>query len=330
MNRKRRGHVPRLAIYNHKGGVGKTTLTVNIAAKLGQRGKRVLLVDSDPQCNLTSYLLKNTLVDKLLDEHEDAGGTLWSAVHPVVDATGPITLIRHQPTWTNVSVLPGDIQLTTFESQLSEFWGDCFRRRVRGHLGMSALSDVVDLISLEYKPDYIFYDCGPNIGPLNRAIVLDCDYLIIPAACDIFSLRAMRTLGRAILEWISEWQTIRELAPRGTRLLKGRPKMLGYIPQRFRTYGGLPEMAALAFMPKLERQVFTDIVHPLRAYDRELVTSTRTAKLGELRDLGNLVAKSQIQQVPLWRVAGGDPKKMQDAADSFGAIVDAIEKRVRE
>src|SRR6266436_7522622 len=79
----------RIAIFNHKGGVGKTTLTVNIAAALAKAGKRVLLVDSDPQCNLTAYLVEENVVNDLLDHSDLADGkTLWSGVKPVVDALG--------------------------------------------------------------------------------------------------------------------------------------------------------------------------------------------------------------------------------------------------
>ena len=77
----------RLTLFNHKGGVGKTTLTVNLAFALANMGKKVLLVDSDPQCNLTSYLVQADVVDKWLDESEGKSGkTIWSSLRPVITA----------------------------------------------------------------------------------------------------------------------------------------------------------------------------------------------------------------------------------------------------
>lgn len=64
----------RITLFNHKGGVGKTTLTANIAFALAEIGKSVLLVDSDPQCNLTSYLLADDVVDELLNESDGPQG----------------------------------------------------------------------------------------------------------------------------------------------------------------------------------------------------------------------------------------------------------------
>ena len=56
----------KIALFNHKGGVGKTTLTVNIANAMAEAGKRVLLVDADPQCNLTSFYLEESTLEELL------------------------------------------------------------------------------------------------------------------------------------------------------------------------------------------------------------------------------------------------------------------------
>src|SRR3977135_898238 len=81
----------RLVFFNHKGGVGKTTLTVNLAHALVEAGKRVLLVDTDPQCSLSSFYLEESFLDKMLDDSESEGGnTIWSALRPVSEGVGPL------------------------------------------------------------------------------------------------------------------------------------------------------------------------------------------------------------------------------------------------
>ena len=98
-----RGAAIRLVLYNHKGGVGKTTLTVNIASALAAAGKRVLLVDADPQCNITSYLVETNVVNKWLDESDtESGTTIWSAIKPVAESSGPVKRIKPYWGWTPV------------------------------------------------------------------------------------------------------------------------------------------------------------------------------------------------------------------------------------
>jgi len=176
---RQRHRAKRIAIFNHKGGVGKTTLTLNVAAALAYLGKKVLLVDSDPQCNLTSYLLEDKIVDNLLD-HSDGpdGETLWSAVKPIVEASGDVQVIAAKElSIDNLYLLPGDIRLSDFESELNQLWSDCLQRKIKGFRGTAALSAVVNDVAEELDIDFVFFDSGPNIGPLNRSILLDCDYL---------------------------------------------------------------------------------------------------------------------------------------------------------
>ena len=95
MENTSRYNAKRITLYNHKGGVGKTVLTANIAAAIAELGHRVLIVDSDPQSNLTSYFIEDSVVDSLLDESDsESGRTLWSALKPLV--TGEGSYITHR------------------------------------------------------------------------------------------------------------------------------------------------------------------------------------------------------------------------------------------
>ena len=185
---KPRSRAKRISVFNHKGGVGKTTLTMNIAAALTDMGRRVLLVDSDPQCNLTSYLIANDVLDDLLDKADtNKGSTVWSALKPVSEALGGFKLVPPIETGIpNLFLLPGDIRLSEFETDLAEFWGQCLQRKLRGFRGTSALSEFVNEVAARIDADYVFYDSGPNIGPLNRVICLGLRFLDRPRSVRSF------------------------------------------------------------------------------------------------------------------------------------------------
>ncbi|HEX5481860.1 MAG TPA: AAA family ATPase [Terriglobia bacterium] len=326
-DKTKRHKARRLAIFNHKGGVGKTTLTVNIAAALAASGKKVLLVDSDPQSNLTSYLVEESVVDKWLDTSETADGkTLWSALRPIVEATGDAFLVEAvelRPKGT--FLLPGDIRLSQFEEDLSGKWNECFQRKLKGFRGTSALSLVINHACAENSVDYVFYDCGPNIGPLNRVILLDCDYFIVPAACDLFSIRALKTLGHTLARWIQDWQLILRIAPDGTYLIPGSPRFLGYIPQRFRVYRGQVASGAASYLPEIEKHIMSDIVNVLRKMDPQLAPgSMKDIRLGQVKDFGGIANTSQVQGVPIKDVNAGTAAQRSEAENIFASIAKRI------
>jgi cellulose biosynthesis protein BcsQ len=322
----------RISIFNHKGGVGKTTLTMNVAAALADLGKRVLLVDTDPQCNLTSYLIADDVVDDLLDSSDGVtGSTIWSAVKPIHEAVGSFNVVS--PIETGIPrlfLIPGDIRLSEFETDLAEFWGQCLQRKMRGFRGTTALSEVVNGVAAKIKADYVFYDSGPNIGPLNRAILLDCDYFIIPVACDLFSLRALKTLGRTLVDWIEAWATISDLAPADTYLLPGRPAFLGYIPEGFKVYGGVLAREHSSFLSRIERDIHSQIVTLLQGLDPGLAPGRlKDLRLGEIKNFGALVPASQREGLALYDVHAGSQAQRDSAKEALLALAKKIDAKVK-
>jgi len=131
----------KIALFNHKGGVGKTTLTVNIGDALCGLGKKVLLVDADPQCNLTAFYIDEPDLEKMLSDSEDSDSstTIWSAIKPVVQGRGGI---REVPILSvgGLALIPGDVLLSQYEEELPQAWLDSFGRKARGYDVMAALS----------------------------------------------------------------------------------------------------------------------------------------------------------------------------------------------
>jgi len=323
----RRHRAKRLAIFNHKGGVGKTTLTINIAAALGELGKRVLLVDSDPQCNLTSFLVDAEVVDSLLDNSDsDDGETIWSALKPLVDESGDIRKIEPiDLAMKEVMLVPGDIRLSAFEEDLGTSWGEAFQRKIRGLRRTTGLSAFVNRLCAEKRIDFVFYDSGPNIGPLNRVILLDCDYFIVPAACDLFSIRAFKTMGQSLVKWLRDWELIKSIAPDNIYLLPGQPHFLGYIAQRFRVYGGQPASAYAKYLPRIDRRIGSDIYAVLQEENSDLVPQSRSAiKLGLVKDFGALAPTAQEEGVPIKDVSSATPAQKLEARTIFKAVAQSI------
>src|SRR6266568_3109642 len=325
-----RHRAKRIAVFNHKGGVGKTTLTVNLAASLAENGKRVVLLDSDPQCNLTSYLLEDEMVDELLDNSdEDNGETIWSAVKPVVEGDGVLRPVKAAKTSAeNCWVVPGDLRLSELEEELGIFWAGCVQGKIKGFKGTAVLSSLAQRVATAHNADFVFYDTGPNIGPLNRAILLDCDHFIVPAGCDAFSVRALRTLGKTLTTWIRLWGSISDSHPEDAALLPGYPQFLGFAMQGFRVYGGGMVRMASKYQARFEKRLLPDLINPLRKIEEDLSPSSASAsRLIDVRDFSTLVQQSQEQRVPLWRVFGGPTYQMDEARNTFYALAREVIKR---
>jgi cellulose biosynthesis protein BcsQ len=335
---KQRGNIPLMkivALFNHKGGVGKTTLAVNVADALVDLGFRVLLIDADPQCNLTSFFLEESQLDKLLGESDEAnGGTIWSAIKPVIDGKGPIKEIKPFQIRDNLLVCAGDVLLADYEEELPAAWTGSFARKTRDYDVMCALSRAVRGLGQRYKADIVIYDVGPNVGALNRTILLDSDYFLTPVAADLFSLRALATVGRSLGRWIRDWETIRHLAAPADQelLLHGQPVYLGYITSAYKVSSGrIPTRPHEYWEKKIAPRVRDCIIEDLRKVHPRLVPQVSN-KIAAIKDFHSLAPQAQSSGLAMGKLKGhvnpGYYPQVEEAAAEFRDLARELLKRM--
>ena len=156
---------------NQKGGVGKTTSCVNISAQVANKGKKVLMIDMDPQGNATSGLgiskskIKNTIYDVIIGR---------------CDAKDAIIKTKFK----NLSVIPATIDLAGAELELYEL----------DDLDENSNFTKIALDSVKDSFDYIFIDCPPSLGMLTVKALSVSDGIVIPMQCEFYSLEGMSQL----------------------------------------------------------------------------------------------------------------------------------------
>lgn len=157
-----------ISIVNQKGGVGKTTTAVNLAAALGSLDKKVLLVDVDPQGNSTSGFGVNKR-------------SISASSYEVLTESLPVAKAIITTQFKNIDIVPANIQLAGAEIDLV----DMEKRESRLREGLAPVMD---------KYDYIFIDCPPSLGIITLNALTASDTILVPIQCEFYALEGLSQL----------------------------------------------------------------------------------------------------------------------------------------
>jgi len=166
--------MPTICVAIQKGGVGKTSGTVNFASYLALHGKKTLIIDFDPQANTT------TNFDNKFDEDESQ---LPPSLKDVIMDNVPLTEVLTSTNINNLDIIPSNIHLAKLERYLMA--------EVEGYY---RLRDVIEENALENTYDYIFIDTPPGLGMLTLNALVASKLLIIPVTCEKYSVSGLQDL----------------------------------------------------------------------------------------------------------------------------------------
>jgi cellulose biosynthesis protein BcsQ len=303
-----------ISLFNHKGGVSKTTTAFNLGWMLAKKGKRVLLVDCDPQCNLTGMFLGFKGIEDLEKVYKLGGiRNIRDGLAPAFESK-PIPLepvecetIKGN---TNLYLMPGHIGIAEYETTLG------IAQELSGSLVTlqnlpGAPARLFALTAKKYKIDIVLVDMSPSLGPINQNLLSTSDYFMVPMSPDYFSVMAVDSLSNVLPKW-KAWAT----QAKATRVLQEAtyplpacdPKFLGTIVQKYRLRSqGTPSTAFQKWIDEIREKVKERLIPALAASGMLLSEASYSAaglELGEpllqMSDFNGLIAQSQKHNAPVF------------------------------
>ena len=257
-----------IAVFNNKGGVGKTTLTYHLGYALAELGHKTLLVDLDPQSNLTLFGLhpeelheiwqvEDVFIDDFVQARDEKSPSEFEAIasdvrsihfllKPIEDETDrpeflveplnlhpnlgrPEFLAEPLNLHPNLGMLPGRISIHTYEDTIASRWYYVAGANLLAICTVTQIRSLCKAYAERYAYEFILIDTPPNLGYLNQAIMTTVDGFLIPCMPDMFSLYGIQNIGKALEGWKRDFRTICNLVS---------DAKLSYFPKKFASFLG--------------------------------------------------------------------------------------------
>lgn len=310
-----------ITLYNHKGGVSKTTSTFNLAHILAEKGFKVLVIDADPQCNMTEILLSQqiSVLDKKAEEsgteNELPGTSLLDILKPRLGGEIPevdISQIKEINIKDRLDLIRGDVALNSIEDALAEAHNQRLANKIHERRTYVAIGDFLNRFGLEKGYDFILIDVGPSSGALTRSCFLSCDAFFVPVSPDRFNVQAIKTLSSIISRWWEEHNQIYdEFKEISLPVKRGMPVFLGTITQNFKISSGRPKPGYELWMSRIPITINNYLFPVLRRYSSETLDLTyglseESISVAEIPDFGSLAPLMQEHGKAVFQIAQED------------------------
>lgn len=321
-----------ICLFNHKGGVSKTTTAFNLGWMMALKGKRVILADFDPQCNLTGMVMGFKKVDDLSAIYSSAPpNNVKDGLTPAFESQprqiAPVRCVEVQGVQ-NLFLLPGHIELAEYETTLGiaqELSGSLLTlRNLPGSIRF-----LLDKTAAEYQADYVLVDMSPSLGPVNQNLLTTSDYFIVPLHPDYFSAMALSSLAKVLPRWKNWAETaysIEALAKADYPFPRPRSIFIGAVIQKYRPRMGKASKAFQNWIDQLIQGLQNTLLPALEKSGmvdgnlfRQRLGLEPWKPILEVADFNSIIALSQEHQVPVYALT-------PEQADQQGAVWDQTKK----
>lgn len=339
----------RIALFNHKGGVSKTTTTFHIGWMLASKGYRVVLVDADPQCNLTGLVLGFKGENEFENFYQmGSDRNIRAGLAPAFESQPrAVEAVECLPVngCEGLFLLPGHIRLSEYEVTLG------IAQELSGSIQTlqnlpGSLSYLLDITAEKHSADVMLVDMNPSLSSINQNLLMTSDFFIVPTSPDYFSVMAIESLSTVMPRWHA-WSHRAKSNP----ILKSatypypdkNPKFIGTIIQRYRPRKGSPTEGFQKWIATINERVTTQLAPTLEPLQMLLPKEKYKQVpdllpyfcLAQIADFNTLIAKSQEYQTPVFAltdvqlghvgtVLAEDQRKRQEFYGVFEALVEHI------
>lgn len=319
-----------ISLFNHKGGVSKTTTTFHLGAMLTKLGQKVLIVDADPQCNLTGLVLG---IDEELFEFYNSKQN-YDIYNSLATAFGFPTQLKDvskegipNPTKTKeipgLYLIAGHVDFAKFDLQLATAMLSSTSIPLLKPL-LGSINSLIRKTAERHDFDVVLVDMSPNISATNMSIFMASDYFIVPTSPDFFCYQSIDSLSKVFPDWSKRLKDFKD----GETLPKPNPKMLGVISQNYRAYNTNKKQGEEMFdssnedmskeykkwADKIREITNRDLVKILKEQDmvideklfRKFVDYDEPYNLANIKDFNSLVAISQRLSKPIFDIVQKD------------------------